>query len=67
MTVDEALRVLKASFSIPGSFNDNPNRYYEALKLVITTVEKNRELIKNLFDTVDEMQKIIDEFNDEVG
>ena len=66
MTVDEALRVLKASFSIAGSFNDNPNRYYEALRLVITTVEKDRELIKNLFNTVDEMQKVIDEFNDEV-
>lgn len=65
MTVDEALKVLKASFSISGSFNDNPNRYYEALRLVITTVEKDRELIKNLFNTVDEMQQIIDEFNGE--
>ena len=65
MTVDEALRVLKASFSIPGSFNDNPNRYYEALRLVITTVEKYRKLIKKLFNTVDKMQKIIDEFNGE--
>ena len=65
MTVDEALSILNDTFSKPGSFNDNPMRYYEALRLVITTVEKNRELIKNLFDTVDEMQKIIDEFNGE--
>ena len=66
MTVDEALKILKRSFSIAGSFNDNPKRYYEALRLVITTVEKDRELIKNLFNTVDEMQKVIDSFNGEV-
>lgn len=65
MTVDEALSVLKASFSISGSFNDNPNRYYEALRLVITAVEKYRKLIKKLFNMVDKMQKIIDEFNGE--
>ena len=65
MTLDEALKILKGSFSIAGSFNDNPRRYYEALKLVIEKVEKDRELIKNLFNTVDEMQKIIDEFNGE--
>lgn len=66
MTLDEALKVLKDSFSVEGSFNDNPKRYYEALSLVITTVEKDRELIKNLFNTVDEMQRVIDEFNGEV-
>lgn len=66
MTLDEALKILKRSFSMVGSFNDNPKRYYEALRLVITTVEKDRELIKNLFNTVDEMQKVIDSFNGEV-
>ena len=59
MTVDEALRILKRSFSIAGSFNDNPKRYYEALRLVITTVEKDRKLINYLFNSVDEMQKVV--------
>ena len=41
MTNKEAIKILKRSFSITGSFNDNPHRYYEALELAIKALEEH--------------------------
>lgn len=44
------------------------NKYEEALKFAIQAIKENEDkklLINNLFNTIEEMQRVINEFNGE--